>query len=355
MRPIFLLPLLSLALAAQGAPEAPKPQAPAAAPAQPPSAPAMTPARPMMPTPPAAKPAPIPEDQVIARIGKRLIHEKDFLDWLKVAAGKRFDQVARMPNGLANARNQYLDIQLLAAKARKERLQTTQDFLKMQKVQEDQILSQILTNDDREGSEAQKVKIKAENPTEEEMRAYLEKNAQRFETPEKFTARHLLVGLKGAPKVGEKGLTDDEAKAKIAKIQGELKAGRPFEDLVKEYSDDPGAKASNGLYKDQAYGGFVKEFQDAVRTQELGKVGEPVKTIYGYHLIEVDARTPKQPATFEAAKDRIKQMMLPERKEALRKEFLEKTRKEMDFVAGADAAASLPKAAPAKKAKPAAK
>lgn len=344
MRAFLLIPALALTLSAQTAPEKPKIGTP-------------TPSN-LGPLPPhltAPKEEAIPVDQVIARLGKRIIREKDFLEWMKITSGKRFEMVAKLPGGLTRARHQYLDVQMLAAKARKARLQESAEFKKILAIQEDQALVGFMMSEDREGGEGQRLKQKAENPSEEQLKAFFEKNAQRYETPEKFTARHILVGLKGAPRMGDKGLTEEEAKARIAKIQDELKAGKSFESLAKEYSDDPGNKANGGLYKDAIYGSFVQEFQDAVRRQEVGKVGEPVKTMYGYHLILVEGRTPKQPGEFDKVKDRVKQQWTAEQRDSLRKAFLEETRKEMDFVSGPEAAESLPKPAPANVGKKSAK
>ena len=344
MNRLFLLSVLSLTLSAQSAPSpAPAPQAPPAPSASVSAQPSPTPAQ------APAKEEAIPEDQILARMGKRIIHEKDFLTWLKVLAGpKRFEQMSKTPSSLTRPRQQFLDLQVLAAKARKQRLQELPDFKKEMEIQQDQVLAKLLMNEDREGSEGQQMKQKVENPTEEQLKAYFDKNIQRFDTPEKFTARHLLIGIKGSPRMGDKGYTEDEAKTRIAKIQEELNGGKKFEDLVKEYSDDPGSKNTGGLYKDITYGSFAKEFEEAVKTQEIGKVGDPVKTTFGYHLILVEGRTPKQSAEFDKVKDRVKQQMQPELKESLFKTFLEETRKEMGFTSGSEAAAETLKDAPVK-------
>jgi|GEM_PF-350021 len=340
-----LFSLFTLVLSAQSVP-APAP-APAPAQAQAPAQKLTLPSPASIPTPkvsPATPEAqPIPEDQVLARIGRTILREKDFRDWLKIAAGRQAEEMLKTPAKLTRPRQQFLDLHVLAAKARALRVRELPEFTQALKIHEDQILVQLMMAEDRAGSEGRRLKEKVENPTDEEIQAYFEKNAQRYEVPEKFTARHLLVSLKGAPRGGDKGLTDEEAKARIALIQGELKAGKSLEALVPEYSDDPGSKGKGGLYKDVTFGSFAKEFEAAVRTQELGKVGEPVKTPFGYHLIQVEGRTPKQPAILDQVRDRVKKDMVPERREAMMKTFLEETRKEIGFVAGADAAASLPK------------
>jgi hypothetical protein len=270
-----------------------------------------------------------PEAEVIAQLGKKKILYGDFVKWLKLMAGPRAEMLRKNPSSRAQMQKQYLEVQVLAAKGRKDKLQTTPAFKELLAALEQQCYARVLMDEDQPGSPAQKLKAKAENPTDEEVRAYFAANSERYASPEKFTARHILVSLKG--KAGGPEQTEDEAKAKLAKIQEELKAGKKLEDLAKDYSDDPGSKDKGGLYTDVPYGRFVKEFEEAVRKQEIGQVGEPVKTTYGYHLIQVIARHPKEAGDFEKVKDSIRKQMIPERQEKLKKEFLEQTKKEVGF------------------------
>ena len=192
-----------------------------------------------------------------------------------------------------------------------------------------QVYAKILMDEERQGGDAQKLKERAEHPSDLELLAYFKANSERFATAEKFSARHILVSLR--PVGAAKALTEEEAQAKLAKIKAEVKAGKKLEDLAKEYSDDPGSKNKGGLYEDIPYGRFAKEFEDAVRTQEVGAVGEPVKTTFGYHVIQVVSRTPKQAAEFDKVKDAVRNQMLPERKEKAIKDFMEQIRKEVGY------------------------
>jgi parvulin-like peptidyl-prolyl isomerase len=224
---------------------------------------------------------------------------------------------------------QYLELQVLAAKGRKDKLQTNPEFKALLAAMEQQCYARVLLDEERPGSPAQKMKAMAENPTEEDVRAYFASHSERYATPEKFSARHILVSLKGAN--GGKGLSEEEAKDRIAKIQEELKAGKKLEELAKEYSDDPGSKDKGGLYTDIPYGRFAKEFEEAVRRQDLGQVGGPVKTAFGYHLIQVLARQPKEPGDFEKVKDSVRKQMIPERQAKLKQEFLEQAKQEVGY------------------------
>ena len=132
------------------------------------------------------------------------------------------------------------------------------------------------------------------------MKAYYDKHPDRFKQPDLVSVRHILVTVKQGE--GKQGLSEVEAKARIAKIQAELKKGAKFEALAKKYSDDPGSKENGGLYADADPSGWVPEFGAAARTQPVGKVGAPVKTTYGYHLIKVESRKPSRQVPFEEAK-----------------------------------------------------
>jgi len=267
----------------------------------------------------------------IATLGTRTITYGDFTAWLKVMAGPRAEPILKSAASRGQAQKQFLELEVLAAKGRKENLQKTRAFKATLAALEMQCYARVLMDDERAGGDLQKIKAKAENPSDAEVRAFFQANSERYATPERFTARHILVGLKGAQGVGDKGLSDAEAQAKAARIEAELKAGKKFEDLAKEYSDDPGSKNNGGLYKDIPYGRFAKEFEAAVRTQELGKVGEPVKTSFGYHIILVEARNARQPGDFDKLKDSIRKQMVPERREKMTREFIDQAKQELGY------------------------
>jgi parvulin-like peptidyl-prolyl isomerase len=165
-----------------------------------------------------------------------------------------------------------------------------------------------------------------------EVKAFFDAHPDKFKSPETFTARHILIGTRANG--DQKALTDEEAKAKADKVLAEIKGGKTFDAAAKEYSDDPGSKDKGGLYEDTAFGKFVPEFDQAVRSQPIGKVGEPVKTMYGYHLIEVEKITPAVAQTFEAAKDAAKEQATAERQEVVMQGYMDGVKKEVGFKAG---------------------
>lgn len=102
-------------------------------------------------------------------------------------------------------------------------------------------------------------------------------------------ARHILV--------------DSEDKAK--EIEDKIGKGEDFGKLAEAYSTDPGSKSDGGKLGYFTKGQMVKEFEDAAFALKAGEVSPPVKTKFGWHIIKVDNRRPKEPPKFEEVKDQI--------------------------------------------------
>jgi foldase protein PrsA len=98
---------------------------------------------------------------------------------------------------------------------------------------------------------------------------------------------HILIAV-GDGTSGVKR-TDAEARKRADEVKKKLEAGGDFAALAKQYSDDPGSKDKGGLYEGAA-DQFVPEFANACKTLPLGKISDPVKTQYGYHIMKVTER-----------------------------------------------------------------
>ena len=84
-----------------------------------------------------------------------------------------------------------------------------------------------------------------------------------------------------------------QALARIIEVQQKLGAGEDFAVLATEYSDDTGSAASGGELGWFPRGsGLVQEFEDAAFALQAGELSQPVKTQFGYHLIQVEERDP---------------------------------------------------------------
>lgn len=90
--------------------------------------------------------------------------------------------------------------------------------------------------------------------------------------------RHILVA------------TEEEANDVI----NALKAGESFSDLAKSISTDTSSGANGGELGWAPITQYVKEFQDAVKTAEIGAIVGPIKSQFGYHIIQVRAREDRE-------------------------------------------------------------
>ena len=124
--------------------------------------------------------------------------------------------------------------------------------------------------------------------TDEAMKKVYDEAAKQIEGEQEVHARHILVE------------TEDEAKA----IEAELKKGADFAELAKKKSKDPGASDGGDLgffTKDQ----MVPEFSAAAFALEPGKISDPVKTQFGWHIIKVEEKRNRKAPDFEQVKGQI--------------------------------------------------
>jgi len=90
----------------------------------------------------------------------------------------------------------------------------------------------------------------------------------------KASARHILVP------------TQEDCEA----LKQEIEGGADFAEVAKEHSQCPSSQ-QGGALGEFGPGQMVKEFDEVVFKEEVGKVHGPIKTQFGYHLVEITSRT----------------------------------------------------------------
>jgi peptidyl-prolyl cis-trans isomerase C len=124
--------------------------------------------------------------------------------------------------------------------------------------------------------------------TDEAMKKVYDDASKQISGEQEVHARHILVE------------TEDEAKA----IEDELKKGADFAELAKKKSKDPGASDGGDLgffTKDQ----MVPEFSNVAFSLEPGKISDPVKSQFGWHIIKVEEKRNRKAPDFEQVKAQI--------------------------------------------------
>ena len=115
---------------------------------------------------------------------------------------------------------------------------------------------------------------------------------------EKIGAQHFLVQYKGSQRApASVTRTKDEAKKRAEEGLAKVKAGKDFTEVVKEYSDEPGAAQRGGDLGMFGHGAMVPDFEKAAFALKVGEVSGLVETPFGYHVIKRTklARAPTSP------------------------------------------------------------
>jgi peptidyl-prolyl cis-trans isomerase C len=124
--------------------------------------------------------------------------------------------------------------------------------------------------------------------SDDAMKKVYEEASKQIAGEQEVHARHILVE------------TEDEAKA----IEEELKKGADFAELAKKKSKDPGSSDGGDLgffTKDQ----MVPEFANVAFTLEPGKISDPVKSQFGWHVIKVEEKRNRKAPDFEQVKSQV--------------------------------------------------
>ena len=126
-------------------------------------------------------------------------------------------------------------------------------------------------------------------------------NPNQFSQSEQLRARHILVAVKA-------GRDDAQAKARAEELLAQLRQGRPFDELAREASDDKGSGQRGGDLGTFGKGSMVPEFEAAAfALTKPGQLSEPVKSQFGYHVIELLERIPARRQTFEDVRAELRE------------------------------------------------
>ena len=116
---------------------------------------------------------------------------------------------------------------------------------------------------------------------DEDLKKYYEENIERFVSNEERRSRHILIAI-------DEQDTEESALDLVTSLKNRLSAGEAFEILAKEFSNDPGSAENGGDLGWAERGLFVPEFDETLFNLEINQISEPVKTQFGYHIIQLN-------------------------------------------------------------------
>ena len=156
--------------------------------------------------------------------------------------------------------------------------------------------------------------------TDEEAKLFYDEQPGLFSKPEQVRVRHIHIAL-------PPDATDAEVKAGLKKIQAaekELEAGKAFETVAKASSDAADAQKGGDVGFITKSSPVAKSLLDAAFTLKKGERSGIIKSLDGYHIIEVTETKDATTLGFDDVKDSIKNNMMRERLQANRS-FFERT------------------------------
>lgn len=120
-------------------------------------------------------------------------------------------------------------------------------------------------------------------------------------------ARHILIPVNVTP-TDSKSVSDEKEAAALSQAQSivkRLEKGESFTVLARLYSLDPGSRSSGGDLGWIRTGMMVKPFEDAVFSLSKGEISRPIRTQFGYHIVQVlDTRELKRSKNLDVQKER---------------------------------------------------
>jgi peptidyl-prolyl cis-trans isomerase C len=247
---------------------------------------------PTMAQTPAATPAATGADQVLARVNGVEIKQSDL-------ALAEEDLGANMPQIPPEAKRDYLvtylaDIIMVAQDAEKKKVQDSDTFKQRSNfIRKKLLMGQYLQT---EGKSA---------VTDDAMRKVYDDAVKQMGDEPEVHARHILFRAEAKDEAAGKAA---EAKAKA--VVERLKKGEDFAKLANELTEDPSGKASGGDLGYFAKEQMVPQFAEVAFKLDKGKVSDPVKTDFGWHVIKVEDKRNKPAPEFDKVKPQLEDFVV---------------------------------------------
>jgi parvulin-like peptidyl-prolyl isomerase len=231
------------------------------------------------------------DGEILAKVGDEVILEKD-IDMLL----SNIPQQYRMRYSSADAKKEIVqrlaDVKMLAWEARRRGIDKRPDVKTRFGYLIDQMLAKELEEEVSNNIEV----------TDKEVAKYYDEHKDKFSTPPKVKASHILV----------------KTKEEAEEILKEIKGGGDFAALAKERSKCPSAKKGGDL-------GWISKgrmdpaFEKVAFALGTGDISDVVKTSSGYHIIKVEDKRPAKVKDLDKVKGSIERSLINDKREEVLK------------------------------------
>ena len=142
--------------------------------------------------------------------------------------------------------------------------------------------------------------------TDDEVRQYYDTNISQYQTPGQVRASHILLRVDDED-------TEEEVVEHAADLATQARGGADFAELAREHSDDEGTAENGGDLGLFGRGRMVPEFEAAAFEMNEGDISDPVKSAFGYHVIQVTEKQEEITQPFETVQTTIQNLLKQER------------------------------------------
>lgn len=157
--------------------------------------------------------------------------------------------------------------------------------------------------------------------TEEEARKYYDSRPDLFSTEPLLTASHILRKASSEAEF-------EEAQKEVAILRARIEGGEDFVELVRKESDD---SQNDGHLGQFGRGNMVPPFEKAAFSLEAGELSQPVKTQFGWHVIQLHERTEPVVTSFEEVREQVIEYLQERRRDKVFDEFLDGLKKKAEI------------------------
>ncbi len=151
--------------------------------------------------------------------------------------------------------------------------------------------------------------------TDEEAKAYYDENKEEFEIKEMVQVRHIMVA------------TEEEA----LEVRKQLEEGADFTEIAGEKSTDQITAKKGGELGYFERGKMVAELEEVCFNMKVGEISDPVKTDYGYHIVNLEDKKEAGMREFYEVSDDIKKKLLSDKQREEHQKWLNQLEEEAEI------------------------
>jgi peptidyl-prolyl cis-trans isomerase C len=157
--------------------------------------------------------------------------------------------------------------------------------------------------------------------SDEEVKAYYERNKKGYIRPDAFRLRHILISVKPNATEEQRAQRLKRAEEALAKAN----AGQDIGELAWNYSDDP-YRVKGGDLGLVHKGRLDPDLEKEVLKLQKGQLSGIIETIYGYHIVKVEDRVPGGQMSLSDVSDKIRSELKVKKLEELKDTYLARLR-----------------------------